>query len=162
MRVIGRISGIRRRAPLARAAARLALLATVLVAGMAQALPSYAAEGKRVRVTGEVIDSWCYITEIMYPLGTAHHQCAVWCAAGGIPVGLKDDDGKVYMILKVESDANSVANPALLRIQTHRVTAEGDLYVRDGINYLLVNKVVDDSGIVSQTHDEYGIQPFGK
>jgi hypothetical protein len=162
MRVIGRISGIRRRAALARAATRLAMLAAVLVAGMAQALPSYAAEGKRVRVTGEVIDSWCYITEIMYPLGTAHHQCAVWCAAGGIPVGLKDDDGKVYMILKVESDANSVANPAMLRIQTHRVTAEGDLYVRDGINYLLVNKVVDDSGIVSQTHDEYGIQPFGK
>ena len=129
---------------------------------MAQALPSYAAEGKRVRVTGEVIDSWCYITEIMYPLGTAHHQCAVRCAAGGIPVGLKDDDGKVYMVLKVESDTTSVANPALLRIQTHRVTAEGDLYVRDGINSLLVNKVVDDSGIVSQTHDEYGIQPFGK
>lgn len=162
MRVTERKSAGCRRASVARAAPRLAVLAAVLIVGAALAFPSYAAEGKRVRVTGEVIDSWCYITEIMYPLGTAHHQCAVWCAAGGIPVGLKDDDGKVYMVLKVESDTTSVANPALLRIQTHRVTAEGDLYVRDGINYLLVNKVVDDSGIVSKTHDEYGIQPFGK
>ena len=138
----------------------LRLPAFLLLAGIA--LPASAATPERVKITGEVIDSWCYITEIMYPLGTAHHQCAVWCAAGGIPVGLKDDDGKVYMVLKIESDTTSVANPALLRIQTHRVTAEGDLYVRDGINYLLVNKVVDDSGIVSKTHDEYGIQPFGK
>jgi hypothetical protein len=131
-------------------------LALALGAGAA-----HAATGKRVNVTGEVIDSWCYITEIMFAKGTAHHQCAVWCAAGGIPVGILADDGQVYMVLKMGADSTSVANPAIMRIQTHRVTVDGDLYRRDGINYLLVSRVVNDAGIVNRTHDDYGIQPGG-
>ena len=138
--------------------------AIATLAGVAMAAPASAATGatgQRVSITGEVIDSWCYITEIMYAEGTAHHQCALWCAAGGIPVGILGDDGQVYMVLKLEGDATSVANPAILKIQTHRVTVDGDVYDRDGIRYLVVNEVVDDSGIVKQTHEEYGIQPFG-
>ncbi len=125
--------------------------------------PAGAAEtpGKRVSVTGEVIDSWCSISEIMFAKGTAHHQCAVWCAAGGIPVGILADDGQVYMVLKMGDDTTSVANPAIMRIQTHRVTVAGDLYRRDGINYLLISRVVTDQGIVNLTHDDYGIQPGG-
>ncbi len=121
-----------------------------------------AATGKRITVTGEVIDSWCYISQIMYAQGTAHHQCALWCAAGGIPVGVLGDDGRVYVVLMLEGDATSVANPAVLRIQTHRVTVDGDFYERDGMHYLVVNRVEDDQGIVNVTHDEYDIQPFGK
>ena len=121
-----------------------------------------AASGERVKITGEVIDSWCYITEIMFAEGSAHHQCAVWCAAGGIPVGILGDDGKVYMVLKVGDDATSVANPAILEIQSHQVTVNGDLYERDGLNYLVVNQIVSDEGIVKINHEEWGIQPFGE
>ena len=119
-----------------------------------------AATPKRVTVTGEIVDTWCYVTEIMYGLGTAHHKCAIWCAVGGIPVSIKGTDGKDYMILRVEGDDTSVANPKIVQIQTHQVTVNGDLYVRDGVNYLIVNKVADDKGIVNLTHDEYGVQPF--
>ena len=69
------------------------------VAAFAIAGSAHAAGGKRMTVTGEVIDTWCYLTEIMYPEGTAHHRCAVWCAAGGIPVGLKDDDGDLSILI---------------------------------------------------------------
>jgi len=117
---------------------------------------------KRVHITGELIDTWCYVTDIMYARGTAHHQCAVWCAVGGIPVSIRGEDGKVYMILKVEDDDTSVTTPRLVTIQTHKVTVNGDLYVRDGVNYLLVNQVADDSGIVNLTHKDYGIVPFGE
>jgi hypothetical protein len=55
-----------------------------------------------------------------------------------------------------------VANPAILKIQSHQVTVDGDLYVRDGINYLVVNQVVADAGIVKVNHEEWGIQPFGE
>ncbi len=134
-------------------------LGAVLGAGTA---PAQAAAGQRVEVTGEVIDSWCYLTEIMYPEGTAHHQCALWCAAGGIPVGILADDGTVYTVLKLGDDSTSNANPKVLEIQSHRVSVEGDLYARDGINYLLIDRVVGDEGIVKLTHDDYGIQPFGK
>ncbi len=139
---------------------RTHLWAAFLVAAPVLAAPAQAAQ--RVEVTGEVIDSWCYLTEIMYPEGTAHHQCALWCAAGGIPVGILADDGTVYIVLKLEDDATSVANPAVMEIQSHRVRIEGDLYPRDGINYLVVTRVLDDAGVVKLTHDEFGIQPFGE
>ncbi len=138
------------------------LFAIAALIAAAMAGPATAATAKRVKLTGEIIDSWCYITEIMYAEGSAHHQCALWCAAGGVPVGILGEDGQVYMVLKLGQDDTSVANPAILRIQSHRVTVDGSVYERDGIKYIVVNKVVDDSGIVNLTHDEYGIQPFGK
>ncbi len=123
-------------------------------------VPAQAAQ--RIEVTGEVIDSWCYLTEIMYPEGTAHHQCALWCAAGGIPVGILADDGTVYIVLKFEDDTASVANATVMEIQSHRVRVEGELYPRDGINYLVVSRVLGDEGVVKLTHEDYGIQPFGE
>ena len=138
------------------------LFATVTGAMIALTLGASPAAAARVTVTGEVIDSWCYLTEIMYPLGSAHHQCAIWCAAGGIPVGILDDDGQVYIVLKIEDDSNSVANPTVLEIQSHRVTVEGDAFERDGITYLTIDRVINDEGIVNLTADEYGIQPFGE
>jgi len=135
----------------------LALLAAGVLVTTAGAAPP-----QRVTVTGEVIDSWCYISEVMFGLGTAHHQCAIWCAAGGVPVGILGDDGHVYVVLKVNGNTTNVANPTLLRIQSHQVTAEGDLYERDGVKYLLISRVADDKGVVNFTHDTWPIQPFGE
>ena len=135
-----------------------ALVASLLALG---AGPAGAAAGKKVTVTGEIIDSWCYLTEIMYPLGTAHHQCALWCAVGGIPVGILDADGVVHVILEVGDEPGNVAPQGVLDIQTHKVTFEGTSIERDGMRYLLVSKLVEDQGIVNQTHEDRGIQPFG-
>ncbi len=138
---------------------KAALVAGLLALGASGA---EAAKGKQIKITGEIIDSWCYLTEIMYPLGTAHHQCALWCAVGGIPVGIVDDEGTVYVILKVEDEPGNVAPKGMLDIQTHKVTYEGTAYERDGMKYLLVSKLIEDAGIVNMTHEEYGIQPFGE
>ena len=137
----------------------LGVVALVLVLG---AGTGAAAAPQRVSVTGELIDTWCYVTEIMYGQGTAHHQCAVWCAVGGIPVSVLDKEGNVYVVLKVEDDDTSVANQRIIKIQTHQVSVTGDLYERDGVKYLIVTQVADDKGIVNLTHEEYGIQPFGE
>ncbi|MEH6630879.1 MAG: hypothetical protein V7776_08640 [Halopseudomonas aestusnigri] len=124
---------------------------------------SAATSPERVQVTGEIIDTWCYVTEIMGDAqGTAHHLCAVWCAIGGIPVSILGEDGHVYMVLKVESEDANVANPTVVNIQTHKVTVDGDLYERDGVKYLFVNQVADDQGVVNLNHEDYGIIPFGK
>ena len=138
------------------------VFAAAAMAAAMWATAAQAAAPQRIEVTGEVIDSWCYITEIMYPEGTAHHQCALWCAAGGIPVGILGDDGEVYLVLKMGDDTTSVANPTVLDIQSHRVRVDGDLYLRDGMKYLLVDRIITDAGIVNQTHEDYGIQPFGE
>ena len=119
------------------------------------------AAGARVQVKGELVDTFCSVTGIMFSAGTAHHQCATWCAAGGIPVSIRDADGNFYMVLKIEEDDVSVVNPRLVKIQTHQVDVDGELIERDGVKYLLVSKVADDHGVVNLTHEQNGITPFG-
>ncbi len=122
-----------------------------------------ATEPQRVQIEGEIIDTWCYVTEIMGDAqGTAHHLCAVWCAIGGIPVSILGEDGQVYMVLRVENEDTNVANPTIVNIQTHKVTVDGDLYERDGVKYLFVDQVADDKGVVNLNHEDYGIIPFGE
>ncbi len=127
--------------------------------------PSFAAtEGpSTVKITGEVIDTWCYFSGVMggpdAVVGSAHHTCAVWCAAGGIPVGVLADDGTVYMVMKLEGAAPLADGDALLEIQSDRITANGVHYLRDGINYLIVEEVVDNEGIVNLTHEDFGVVP---
>jgi hypothetical protein len=136
----------------------------VLGAGLAlAALPALAAEGARVQITGEVIDTWCYFSGVMgapeATLGTAHHTCALWCSAGGIPAGILADDGTVYMVVKWEGSAEVTESDTLLAVQSHRITADGFHFERDGLHYLLVEKVLADEGIVNLTHEDYGITP---
>ncbi|MEO1317141.1 MAG: hypothetical protein AAFW01_11250 [Pseudomonadota bacterium] len=131
--------------------------AFVLFGGVAQA----AAE--KVTVTGEVIDTWCYYSGVMgwydAVVGTAHHTCAMWCAAGGIPVGILADDGTIYMVMKWEGDPNIADGTAMLDVQSHRVTAEGMLHTVDDINYLMVSEVVANEGITDLSHEDYGTIP---
>lgn len=128
----------------------------------AMASPALAA-GDAVSITGEVIDTWCYFSGVMggpdAVVGSAHHTCAVWCAAGGIPVGVLADDGTVYMVMKLPGGAPLADKPALLEIQSDRITATGAHYVRDGINYLIVEEVTANEGIVNHTHNDYGVIP---
>ena len=142
---------------------KMAMLVAGFGAALAQA-PARAAgdAGARVQVKGELVDTWCSVTGIMFAAGTAHHQCAVWCAVGGIPVSIKDKDGNYYMVLRVANDDASVADKPFVRIQTHEVTVDGELIQRDGVKYLFVNTVLDDAGVVDLTHEEYGVAPFGE
>jgi uncharacterized protein YfiM (DUF2279 family) len=125
------------------------------------AMPAAAQDGRRVTVTGEISDTWCTISGLMFAKGTAHHQCAVWCALGGIPVSIRDAKGELYLILKIGDDEDSAANPRIARMATHEVAVDGELLERDGVKYLLVDRIADDKGVITMTHEEYGIQPFG-
>ncbi len=137
---------------------RSLLLSLALTVG---ALPALAAE--RITVTGEAIDTWCYYSGVMGAgdavLGSAHHTCALWCSAGGIPVALITEEGEVYMVLKIEGDDASNGGDTQLKIASHEITADGMHYVRDGVNYLVVSEVVADAGIVNLTHEIFDVTP---
>lgn len=137
------------------------LIAATALAG-ASAL-SGAAHAEAITVTGEPIDTWCYFSGVMGGAdavqGTSHHTCALWCAAGGIPVGLLTEDGAVYMVLKIEGDATTNGGDRLLTIASHQITATGEHYVRDGVDYIVVNEIVADAGITNLTHEEYDVVP---
>ena len=138
-----------------------------LAAALAVSLPMAPAmadtDGERITVTGEFIDTWCYFSGVMGPpeatVGTAHHTCAMWCSAGGIPVGLLAEDGTVYMVLKIEGDDQSASGDTQLKLASHEIVADGMLYKRDGLNYLVVEKVVEDKGITKLNHEDYGVVP---
>jgi hypothetical protein len=138
----------------------LGAVVVLLTTGFAFAAP---ATGEKIKVTGEVADTWCYLSGVMggadATLGTAHHTCAMWCAAGGIPVGIVGDDGTLYMVLKLEGVGSAGGEESILRIQSHKITAEGTLYKRDGQNYLVVDKVVADAGITNKSHENFGVVP---
>ncbi|HEU0221965.1 MAG TPA: hypothetical protein VFR34_07120, partial [Paracoccaceae bacterium] len=108
----------------------------ILAACLGAAGAAGAAEGERVRIIGEAIDTWCYFSGVMGGAdavqGSAHHTCALWCAAGGIPVGLLADDGQVYMVLKMPGEDRANGGDMLLTVASHRLTADGLLYRRDG------------------------------
>lgn len=122
---------------------------------------------ERIQVTGELIDSWCYVSQVMGisegVTGSAHRQCAVWCAVGGIPVALLDSEtGEMYMILRVGEASENVAHPRLLDIQSHQITADGTLHKRDGVNYIFIDEITGQDGLVNQNHDDWGVIPaFG-
>ena len=121
------------------------------------------AEGERITVTGEIIDTWCYYSGVMggpdSVVGSAHHTCALWCSAGGIPIGLLTEDGTVYNILKLGPQDSATGSDTALRLASHTVTADGMVYERDGLNYIVVENIVEDLGIVNLTHEDYDVVP---
>ena len=124
-----------------------------------------ATDGETVTLKGELMDTWCYVSQVMgsqnVVVGTSHHVCATWCAAGGIPVGLLDHEtGEIYMILSVEGDGVGVANEKLLNIQSHEISVTGKVYVLDGLKYLTIESITEDHGIVNLTHEKYGVIPW--
>lgn len=137
------------------------LAASIVVASSVSGFA--ATEPQRVQVTGEIMDTWCYYSGVMggqdAVVGSAHHTCAVWCAAGGIPVGLLTDEGEVFLVLEVEGTGTADGNGTLLDIQSERITADAMLYERDGFKYLVVEKVVSNEGITNLNHEDFGVIP---
>ncbi|MEM7289042.1 MAG: hypothetical protein AAF412_01515, partial [Pseudomonadota bacterium] len=122
-----------------------------------------ASTAKPIEIKGEVIDTWCYFSGVMggedAVVGSAHHTCALWCAAGGIPVGVRTDEGEVFMVLKYENEDAYAQSDAIMEVQSDIITAKGMHYVRDGVNYLVVEKVVANDGIQVLSHEDYGAIP---
>ncbi|MEP0941171.1 MAG: hypothetical protein ABJH63_18020 [Rhizobiaceae bacterium] len=121
--------------------------------------------GNIIEIKGEIIDTWCYFSGVMGDTdatrGTAHHTCALWCAAGGIPVGVRTEEGEVYMVLKFQGEDPLEQTDTLMEIQSDVITARGKHYLRDGVNYIVVENVVANDGITYLSHEDYdSVPPF--
>lgn len=113
------------------------LLAALASAALLAAPPALAAEAKAT-VTGEVVDSACYIK--MGARGEAHRDCAQKCADAGIPLALVEDGtGKVVWLFSVD-DAET-PNKMLRPHAGRKVTVTGTWAERGGARILLVESV---------------------
>jgi len=63
------------------------------------------------------------------------------------------------MVLKVGTDDANAGGDTLLTLASDTVTADGVVYQRDGLNYIVVERVVSNAGIVNETHADYGVIP---
>jgi len=110
------------------------------IAGLAVLLliasAAYAAES--VKVTGEIIDTYCYAA--MGAKGESHRNCGIGCATKGIPVGiLQDGTGKVYVLLP-EKDGGSLPK-SVVDAMAHKVTITGKAYTVGGSQFLTVESL---------------------
>ncbi len=114
-----------------------------VVAGLALAAlaavvrPAFAAQEK-VSITGEVIDSACYIK--MGARGESHRECAQKCADAGIPLALLQDGTNKVIWLASENDAET-PNKELRPFAGRKVTIGGTWVERGGERLLIVQSV---------------------
>lgn len=91
-----------------------------------------------VTLTGEVVDSACYIKS--GARGESHRVCAQKCADAGIPLALVEDGtGAVVWLASV--DDMETPNPKLRPFAGRRVTVTGQWAERGGAKILLLQSV---------------------
>lgn len=107
---------------------KLTLLVSALVATAGW---GYAADDSgQVTVKGEVLDMACYLDHGAH--GAKHAACAEKCIRSGLPVGIKAEDGTVYLLI----GQHKPMNDQLADFAAKTVTVRGKAVSRDGINLL--------------------------
>jgi len=95
---------------------------------------------KPFSVTGEVVDTWCYASQVMGSgRGEAHKPCALACAHGGVTMGIVDDEGTLYIAAK--SKAFNGCKELLIPFMARRVKVSGWLATKGGSNIMKIQKV---------------------
>ena len=101
----------------------------------ATALTAFSAEepkngGETMKISGEVVDMACYVDH--GAAGDKHADCAKKCITNGLPVGLKADDGKTYLLIGEHKPINA----DLAQYAAKTITVKGKVASRDGINMI--------------------------
>jgi len=100
----------------------------------------YQPQTKTVQITGEVVDSWCYASQVMGPgRGERHKACGLACAHGGVTIGLVDDQGTLYICAKHK--AYTGCKELLTPYMAKRVKVSGWLAQKGGCNVLKIASV---------------------
>jgi hypothetical protein len=97
---------------------------------------SSVAGAQEILVTGEVLDMTCYIASNLS--GPDHAECARVCIRNGLPVGIKAQDGKVYLLT---GEPGHSVNAELADYAAKIVTIKGRQTVRDGFAQLQVEEI---------------------
>ncbi len=124
------------------------LLLGIAAAAALTATPIFAHEGEdhskkggmgddkeMTMIKGEVVDMACYIDH--GATGEKHADCAKKCITSGLPVGIKAEDGKTYMLIGEHKPINA----ELAQYAAKTITVKGKVASRDGMN-MIENAVV--------------------
>ena len=92
-------------------------------------------QGQEIVVKGEVLDMTCYIAHNLS--GPQHAECAKTCIRKGLPVGIKGEDGKTYLLVGKTQPVNA----ELADYAAKTVTIRGKETMRDGFALLQVEEI---------------------
>ena len=92
-------------------------------------------QGQEIVVKGEVLDMTCYIAHNLS--GPQHAECAKTCIRKGLPVGIKGEDGKTYLLVGKTQPVNA----ELADYAAKTVTIRGKETIRDGFAQLQVEEI---------------------
>ncbi len=92
--------------------------------------------GMTTTVKGEVLDMACYLDH--GASGAKHAECAQTCISSGLPVGIKADDGKTYLLI----GEHKPMNKELAAYAGKTITVKGKMVSRDGINMIANAEIV--------------------
>jgi len=88
-------------------------------------------------VTGEILDMACYVGH--GAMGQDHKECASTCIKSGLPVGIKGQDGRTYLIIGEHKPLNEKLAP----LAAETITVRGKHVERDGIRMITNAEVVE-------------------
>ncbi|HEY8668388.1 MAG TPA: hypothetical protein VIL86_17185 [Tepidisphaeraceae bacterium] len=99
-------------------------------------------EGKKVTITGELIDTACFVTSDGDAKGKDHAACAQKCMATGVPAGILPEGKKADDMLYLLTNPVPLAPYASRTIKVEGVAYEDKhavdvkhLYLKDGDNW---------------------------
>jgi hypothetical protein len=108
--------------------------------------------GQPVTVVGEVIDLSCYLQVGKH--GDKHRDCAQKCARAGQPIGLLQDDGRIYLLIDEEHDprrdAQTTLRSHLIEHMAHVVRVHGTYSQVSGQEAIYVQGYGEDAAKKAQ------------
>jgi hypothetical protein len=125
-------------------AGRLLLVGCLLLGG--HGVPGVAATasasdgGEDATVTGEVLDTACYVAHGRKGAGPGHKKCAIECIKKkDFPISVLTEDGDVILILPDHADEGPYEDLKEKAAQT--VTVEGRMITRGGLKALVLSGI---------------------
>jgi hypothetical protein len=109
-------------------------------------------------VTGEVIDMACYFDD--GASGPGHAECAKMCIASGLPVGLKGEDGKIYVLIGNQlppstqpAAKHETLNAQLAPYAAKIVTVSGTIVSKKGVNVIENAQLLSEEALGQESPD---------
>jgi hypothetical protein len=112
------------------------LTSLAVVAAISAVLLTKHSDGAPIGISGEIVETFCWGK--LKVGGAAHTSCGIECAKRGIPVAVVDKkSGKVFVLLPGRSKMS--VPPELVAMMGRQVTIQGEVIMRGGSNFLLVD-----------------------
>jgi hypothetical protein len=114
--------------------ARWLALASLISLSPAVLAPRASAQDQ-ITVSGEIVDLACYLSK--GSKGTRHKACAQMCAKKGMPIGVLNESGDVYLLIEDHDDPGPYDAAKGLAGEQAEVT--GKKFVKGGVQSILVS-----------------------